>query len=158
MVDRWSADEWIACWTGIEASIQGKQMEKLPASVAEQFFRSRYTNESEANWKMDRFLLAYRYLVDHLDAFEGTTALIASSKAIRLDTSVLVALSAINKKSSIGGTFWALRFMIENPGVAILGTRQSSLDSLKIKNLANLKRRDFLEEVLPSLVRAQLGA
>ena len=52
---------------------------------------------------------------------------------------------------------YTLRFAIENPLITVLGAwRPPALDLPKIQNVANLKRREFLEEVLPSLIAADL--
>jgi hypothetical protein len=88
---QWSAKEWLDMWQDFEVSIPEKPT-GTTREHAEPFFRSRYTNPREANWKCERFLRAYRYLDTHLASFEKAFEAIGSSKRLIASPYIQVAL------------------------------------------------------------------
>ena len=76
----YSPEEWFTDWGWILESSLTLQKENS-MEEARKFFRSRYTNPSEADWKLDRILKAYHYLDKHLDSFEKASLAVASPEA-----------------------------------------------------------------------------
>jgi hypothetical protein len=87
----YSSEDWFIDWGWILESSLTLQKENS-MEEARKFFRSRYTNPSEADWKLDRILKAYHYLDKHLDLFEKASLALASKKQATIGRPLATAL------------------------------------------------------------------
>jgi hypothetical protein len=83
--------EWFEDWGRVlEASLTIPK--ESSAEHARRFFRSRYTNQAEVDWKCDRMLMAYRYLDQHIASFEKAGLTISGRKQATIGKSLSIAL------------------------------------------------------------------
>lgn len=77
MYFHYALQEWYDDWGALAGATETIEKENCMEWAAG-YFRSRYTNPLEADWKRDRMLKAIQYLEKHLDSFEAESWLIAS--------------------------------------------------------------------------------
>jgi hypothetical protein len=83
--------QWLDDWGAIAVASE----EITKENVSEwwtQYFRSRYTNLSEADWKGDRMARARRYMEKNIEFFEKGSWLISSSQTVTVGRPLALAL------------------------------------------------------------------
>ena len=83
--------EWLHDWGAMGEATHTIEKENYPAWVRN-FFRSRYANPLEADWKLDRQRKARAYLEKHLDVFEAGSWAMASTESVVIGEPLMLAL------------------------------------------------------------------
>jgi hypothetical protein len=83
--------EWLEDWGAIAAA-SDKITKKNVSKWWTQYFRSRYANPLEADWKGERMAKARRYLEKHIEVFEAGSWVIASSETVTVGKHLALAL------------------------------------------------------------------
>ncbi|HWX15569.1 MAG TPA: hypothetical protein VNY07_03185 [Chthoniobacterales bacterium] len=83
--------DWLTDWDWImQSSLTLKR--ETSTDAARKYFRSRYHDVAEADWKLDRQLRAYHYVEKHIASFEEASLAISSSKQATIGRQVNLAL------------------------------------------------------------------
>lgn len=91
MYFHYSLQEWYEDWGALAEATETIEKENSREWAAD-YFRSRYANPLEADWKHDRMLKAIYYLEEHLDSFEADNWLIASKATMTVGKDLVTAL------------------------------------------------------------------
>jgi hypothetical protein len=87
----YTLQDWLRDWGAMAEASESVPREKS-VNWATDYYRSRYTDSSEADWKLDRMLRAIRYTEKHFDSFESESWLFGSQQNMVVGKDLVLAL------------------------------------------------------------------